>query len=178
MKYTKVRNVKDPQRANPGDAGIDFFIPIIGDQFLLALSDKNQNNRWHVMWDKTGYDMGERNFERVIVIPPHEKILIPSGIHVNLKLGTCMKAMNKSGVATKMGLCKMAELIDSSYQGEVHISMVNTSNDIVILRSNMKIIQFIIQKHEDDEPDFIQDLEGLYEEVSQRGEGGFGSSGN
>ena len=177
MKYTKVKNVKDPQRANPGDAGIDFFMPPITDKLVMELRDKNQLSRYKILWDKTQYDHGQGNFERVIVLPAHERILIPSGIHVNLEPGTCMQAANKSGIATKLGLDRLAELVDESYQGEVHISLVNTSNDVVLLYGGMKIIQFVIYKYENCQPDLIPDMEYLYPEESQRGEGGFGSSG-
>ena len=178
MRYTRVRNVKEPNRANKGDAGMDLFIPPITDRFILDLTRKNEGSRWHILWEKTGYDLGEDNFERVIILPPGERLLIPSGIHVELPKNHKLEAANKSGVASKMGLDKMAELVDESYQGELHISLANTSNDIVILRSNMKIIQFVLSEYNPTPWEEVPCLTEMYKETTSRGQGGFGSTGN
>lgn len=177
MRYTKVRNVKDPNRANPGDAGMDLFVPIINDQLIIDITIKNRKARYHILWDKTRYDHGEGNFERIIVLPPHERILIPSGIHVELPPNHKLQAANKSGIATKLGLCKMAELVDESYQGEVHISVVNTSNDIVKIYGGMKIIQFVLTQYNPTPWDLVPCITEMYKDKTSRGEEGFGSSG-
>jgi dUTP pyrophosphatase len=175
MKYTKVRNVKDPERAHPGDAGIDFYIPEFSERFLRDLVLANIPNRTRLFY---GVTLGNRPGDLSIVMGPHERVLIPSGIHVKLRKGTKLQAANKSGNAHKLGLDVLAELVDESYQGEVHISVVNTSNDIVELTANMKIIQFVITKYEDDMPELVPSKIELYEDViTERGEEGFGSSG-
>jgi dUTP pyrophosphatase len=178
MKFTKVRNVKDPNRAHPGDAGVDFFIPEFDDEFLIDLRLKNQSHRYHIFWDKTHYDRSEDNFERVVVIPPHERLLIPSGIHVKLPPGHKLQAANKSGIANHYGVDKMAELVDESYQGEVHISIVNTSNNIMVIRGGMKIIQFVLTEYNPTPWLMVKSLEHLYPNKTSRAEGGFGSTGN
>jgi dUTPase len=68
--------------------------------------------------------------------------------------------------------------VDLSYAGEVHISVVNTSDDIIELLPNEKIIQFILT------PIICCDIievkyEDLYKEFAHtsRNQGGFGSSG-
>ncbi len=84
--------------------------------------------------------------------------------------------MNKSGVASKTGLDKLAELIDEDYQGEIHINVVNTGTNPVVIRPGDKIAQMIIT------PVYIADLEmknsadEVFTEETVRGEGGFGST--
>ena len=84
--------------------------------------------------------------------------------------------MNKSGVASKTGLDKLAELIDEDYQGEIHINLVNTGSNPVVIRPGDKIAQMIIT------PVYIADLEmknsadEVFTEETVRGEGGFGST--
>jgi|LSQX01.2.fsa_nt_gb deoxyuridine 5'-triphosphate nucleotidohydrolase len=184
MKYTKTRLVTDPQRANPGDAGIDFYIPQFTKPFISALMDRNKGNAvylfYEVDWAKY-FDVDLHEMvpfkELTIVLMPHHRILIPSGIHVKLEPGTMMDAKNKSGVAHKMGLDIMAQLVDESYQGEVHLSINNTSAHPVILKQGMKLVQFVISKYENSELMGVSDLGKLYGELkTERGAGGFGSS--
>jgi dUTP pyrophosphatase len=84
--------------------------------------------------------------------------------------------MNKSGVSSKTGLDKLAELVDEDYQGEIHINVVNTGTNPVVIRPGDKIAQMIIT------PVYIADLElknsadEVFTEETVRGEGGFGST--
>jgi len=168
MKFTKVRKVKDPDVAHAGDAGIDFFVPELDYLFFNDFWNINDHHRIFLSGDKV---------EGIkIIIPPHNRILIPSGIHVKLKPGIALIAMNKSGVATKLGLDVMAQVVDEHYQGEVHISLVNTSTTPVHIMSGDKIIQFVRFKINQDPLEEVDSLETLYDEVSSRGSGGFGST--
>ena len=175
MKFTKVREVRSPERANQGDAGIDFFIPYFTVDFINALFKANSSNKIYLMYQLDDIDLTPGDM--VIVLMPHSRILIPSGIHVKLDPGTMMDAKNKSGVAHKLGLDIMAQLVDESYQGEVHLSINNTSNYPVFLKEGMKLIQFVISKYESSQLKHIADLKELYDgHDSSRGDGGFGSS--
>lgn len=114
-----------------------------------------------------------------IIMKQYAKILIPSGIHVKLPKNVFLNAENKSGIASKRGLIKLASLIDTDYQGEIHINLANITDNKVILLLGEKIIQFVpyfqpnmkeIKEH--------SSLEELYANTkSIRGSGGFGSSG-
>lgn len=167
MKYTKVREVKDPIRGTPQSAGIDFFVPKFTKDFLEALDNKNEKYMYTI--DKTNKN---------IHLAGHGRLLIPSGIHVNLPKGTALIAHNKSGVATKKGLDRLAEVVDEDYQGEVHISIVNTSNGAVEIKEDEKLIQFLLFPILYSEPHCFSDLDELYDDVTERGAGGFGSTGS
>ena len=114
-------------------------------------------------------DFGFKNLK------PGERILIPSGIRANVPSGFALIAFNKSGVASKLGLGKMAEVVDEDYQGEIHISVVNTSNVSVRIESGQKIIQFVLIPINYALPIVVEENE-LYNETTERGEGGFGST--
>ena len=109
-------------------------------------------------------------------VPPHERFFIPSGIKVNVPEGYALIAFNKSGVALKKGLLVGAAVVDSDYQGEVHLHLVNTSCKPVTIEPGEKITQFLLIPVDHCEVEVVAENE-LYEEVTQRGTGGFGSTG-
>jgi len=161
MKYTKIRKVKSLARGTSQSAGIDFFIP----------DEWNDGQPYH--------------------IPPGGRVLIPSGIKVNVPTGYALIAFNKSGVASKTGLIVGACVVDEDYQGEVHLNMINTnqSSEVfsdsgayaknsgwITINPGDKLTQFILVPVNYANPIEV-DLENLYEETSERGEGGFGSTG-
>lgn len=114
-----------------------------------------------------------------IEIFPHSKVLIPSGIHVNLPDNVFLIADNKSGIAAKRGLIVGSDVIDVDYQGEIHIHLINTTNFIINISAGEKIVQLLptFQPKMNNITEFSS-LEDLYKDkVSQRGAGGFGSSG-
>lgn len=136
INFLKVRDVKDPNRSFPTDAGIDFFIPKFTEKFIKDLKDKNPRLRIDVVKDKEG--------KKYIDIPPHERILIPSGLHLRMSSpNRALIAANKSGVCSKQGLIFGAQVIDYSYQGEVHISVINTTKEYKFIYENQKIMQYI-----------------------------------
>lgn len=161
MKYSKIRNVKSPSRGTQQSAGIDFFVP----------------NDW--------------NDGKPLTLRPGERVLIPSGIKVNVPTGHALIAFNKSGVASKKGLIVGACVVDEDYQGEIHINVINTcqlkhnwddtvwTGDLgqVTIEPGEKLVQFILLPVLYANPEETE-IENLYSEISERGEGGFGSTGN
>lgn len=159
MKYSKVRDVKSPERGTGKAAGIDFFIP--------------------------------EDFEDVMVLPKSD-CLIPSGILMAIPEGYMLMAADKSGVVTSKSaqvrawgkpkkdtdtcLIVGAKIVDEDYQGEIHIHVINVGRESVILRPGMKIAQFILVPVSYEGLEEVPENE-LFAEVSERGEGGFGSTG-
>ena len=169
IKFTKIRDVKSPVRGTTEAAGIDFFVPNYNEQFEDDFRVKNPNIRYEVSFSNNSMKMQ---------LQPNQRVLIPSGIKTWMIVGTALIAANKSGVATKKGLIFGAQVVDSDYSGEVHISVINVSNDVVYIETGEKLIQFIhtpvmltpIEEVDNDE------FERLHSE-SVRGSGGFGSTG-
>lgn len=170
MKISKIRNVKTPTRANTHDAGVDLYIP--EDLTVNDIGAIPQNKGHHIgLFGNKITGLLDR-----IVLEPGKRILLPSGIKANVPEGYAMLIYNKSGVASKTGLTKLAEVIDSGYQGEIHINVVNTSKtDTVVLIPGTKIVQFLLVPISTEDVE-LTDIDDLYTEVSNRGSGGFGST--
>jgi dUTP pyrophosphatase len=110
------------------------------------------------------------------VVAPGESALIPSGIKVNLPHLWSLIAFNKSGVATKKRLQVGAAVVDSDYQGEIHLHVFNVGNESQTIRAGDKLVQFVCiftPQH----PLTEVDNSDLFEQVTERGAGGFGSTG-
>ena len=174
IQFTKIRDVKSPSRANANDAGTDFFIPYYTERFLADLKEKNKNNDITFVYKIDG--QGDQIVE--MTLAPHAQINIPSGIKVNiLDKNTYLDADNKSGVATKYRLVVGAKVVDAGYQGEVHLNLINTSDEEVTLRTGQKIVQFIHKEYINTEWQEITNEQYDALKVSDRGTGGFASSG-
>jgi len=171
MKFSKVRDVKNPERGTAMSAGIDFFVPKYDEKFTKDFIDKNPLTSNYIL------ELEENSCIHTININPNGRILIPSGIHVNLEdLGTsgiALIAHNKSGVGTKLGLDRLAEVVDEDYQGEIHISVVNTSTENVTITADQKLIQFLLIPVMYNIPVEVP-FEDLYLYKSGRGNKGFG----
>lgn len=175
FRFIKVREVVSPNRANPNDAGLDFYVPT--NLYPEDIHSKNE-------FDSEGYDLdvpfGEA-FVRHIALKPGHRILIPSGIKGLLEPPASMlMAANKSGIATKKGLIFTAEIVDSPYVGEIHIGIYNTSQEIQVIEAGQKLVQFIHVPIYITEPEEIQQDEFYTESQmwGSRGDKGFGSSQN
>jgi len=148
MRIAKIRDVKTPTRANSTDAGIDFFIP-------NSWNDQAHNIQW---------------------LKPGESVLIPSGIKVDVPEGFALIAFNKSGVAVKKSLHVGACVVDHGYQGELHLNLTNVGDTEQSIAAGDKIVQFVLLPLGETEVEVV-DEKDLFDAVSSRGEGGFGSSG-
>jgi dUTP pyrophosphatase len=165
-------DVKKPERAY-GNAGIDFFIPNCTDAFVKAFNEKNLIENASLFVNEKG--------ESFIRIEPHGRANIPSGIRSRICVNVALEAHNKSGIATKHGLVFGASTVDASYQGIIHISLINTTNKAVELPLGMKVVQFIPRIIDISEIEVYDNMsfEEFYKdfEHTNRGEGAFGSTG-
>lgn len=126
--------------------------------------------------ESAGIDFFIPNDMGLLTILPNASIKIPSGIKVSIPKDHALIGFNKSGVAVK-GLQLGACVVDSDYQGEVHIHLFNVTNSIIKLEPGQKIVQFILMPIISCSVTEVEQEE-LYEAVSERGEGGFGSTDN
>lgn len=176
--FTKVREVKSPNRANSGDAGLDFYVPILTVDDIRKV--KQNEDQMHLGNLRFSYD----NDDTISVkLTPGGRVLIPSGIRVLIDPKESMlMAANKSGVATKKGLLYTAEIVDSPYTGEVHIGVFNSSPQKVEinLTKNEKLMQFVHVPIILSTPVEVtkEQYEAFEKDWGTRGSGGFGSSDN
>ena len=105
-----------------------------------------------------------------------DAVMIPSGIMVNVPAGFALIAFNKSGVATRKNLQVGACVVDSGYQGEIHIHLTNVGQQVQHIEAGDKIVQFVLLPLGDPTVEIVKE-NILYSESSTRGTGGFGSTG-
>ena len=111
-------------------------------------------------------------------LSPGSSVLIPSGIKANIPSDHVFIAFNKSGVSTKKGLSVGACVVDEDYQGEIHIHLINVSDQSVTINPGEKIIQFLLLPIIYESIEIVESEESLWEGKStERGESGFGSTG-
>jgi len=106
-----------------------------------------------------------------LTIPVKEWRLVRTGIKIALPTGTVGLVWDKSGLASK-GLHLLAGVIDEGYRGEILVNVLNLNQKDYKLSAGQKIGQLLIQ------PILYPDIEeAIINDVTQRGEKGFGSSG-
>ncbi len=110
-----------------------------------------------------------------LVIPPGERVLVPTGIALEIPPGWEGQVRPRSGLALRHGitLINAPGTIDSDYRGEVAVPLVNLGGEPFHLRRGDRIAQLLLARAEPIEWDEADDLAG-----SGRGEGGFGSTGS
>ena len=114
------------------------------------------------------------NLEKSVVLEPLERQLISTGIYIALPKGYEAQVRPRSGLAIKKGISVLNSpgTIDADYRGEVKVALVNLSNENVEIKNGERIAQMVIAGHETVK---WQEVDLL--EETQRGEGGFGSTG-
>ena len=123
-----------------------------------------------------GIDLFIPNTFRESYLAVGGSILIPSGLKLDVPAGYAFVLMNKSGVASKKQLIVGACVVDQGYQGEINIHVINAGRYAVRLTPGMKIVQGLLIAISDALPMEVKE-DDLYDHVSNRGEGGFGSTG-
>lgn len=109
-----------------------------------------------------------------IIIKPGEVKLVPTGLYLEIPKGYEIQVRARSGLALKnsIGVANGIGTIDSDYRGELCVILVNFGQNEFVVKNGDRIAQMVLNKYEPIE--FVVD-----EELSstERGEGGFGSSG-
>ena len=124
-----------------------------------------------------GIDFFVPNDYEPIVLEPNDDILIDSGIKVIVPEGYALIFKEKSGVAVNKKLTIGAAVVDSDYRGVVHFHLFNNGNKVQFINPGDKIIQGLIIPVMLYVPEEISEEEyNLYD--TERGEGGFGSTGD
>lgn len=114
------------------------------------------------------------NIDAPIVLKPLERVLIPTGLYIQLPEGYEAQIRPRSGLALKKGLSvpNSPGTIDADYRGEIGVILVNLSNQEVTVEDGERVCQMVIAKYTKAE---IIEVETLDE--SERGAGGFGHTG-
>ena len=116
-----------------------------------------------------GYDLYSID---TVVIPPKHRALLSTGIAVVLPPGVYGRVAPRSSLALKYGIQVGAGVIDPDYTGEVKVILFNHGHADFEVNKGDRIAQLILEKC--DTPEVVEI--GLLEET-ERGAGGFGSTG-
>lgn len=112
--------------------------------------------------------------DKDIVLKPLERALIPTGIKIEIPNEYEAQIRARSGLSVKHGitLINAVGTVDADYRGEVCVGLVNLSNEEYTIKPDDRIAQLVIMRVEKAEIEITAELS-----ESQRGEGGFGSTG-
>ena len=117
-------------------------------------------------WIKEGKD---------IILHPLERVLIQTGIYIALPEGYECQIRPRSGMALKRGLTVLNTpgTIDADYRGEICVIVANLSNEVQKIEDGERICQMVVSKHET-----VSWIPSETLDETDRGEGGFGHTGN
>lgn len=113
--------------------------------------------------------------DEAVVIHPLQTVFIHTGLAMEVPEGYAGLVYARSGLACKKGLAPANKVgvVDSDYRGELMVALYNHSNQPITVEHGERIAQMIITPY----------LKAIYEvadelDDTQRGRGGFGSTGN
>lgn len=115
------------------------------------------------------------NIEDSIDIDPLCRVLIPTGIYIELPKGYEAQVRPRSGLALKHGITVLNSpgTIDADYRGEICVILINLSNIPFTIKPYERIAQLVFAKCEQAELVEVEEINN-----TERGEGGFGHTGN
>lgn len=121
----------------------------------------------------SGMDL-RANIPERLVLCSLERVLVPTGLFIELPQGFEAQVRPRSGLAIKQGITCLNTpgTIDSDYRGEIKIILVNLSAQEQFIERGERIAQMVIQQIEKITWQEVTVLEG-----TQRSHGGFGSTG-
>jgi dUTP pyrophosphatase len=112
--------------------------------------------------------------ESEITIKPLQRILVPTGLHIELPIGYEAQIRPRSGLAYKHGISIVNSpgTIDADYRGEIKVLLVNLSDTDFVVNNGDRIAQMVIAKHETIGWEEVESLND-----TARGAGGYGHTG-
>lgn len=114
------------------------------------------------------------NLETEIPIHPGERLIVGTGLYIELPIGYEAQIRPRSGMAIKDGITVLNTpgTIDADYRGEIGVILINHSKAIRWIMDGDRIAQMVIAKHERAEWEVVRNLG-----TTERGTGGYGSTG-
>lgn len=109
-----------------------------------------------------------------VIIKPMQRAIIKTGLYLELPIGTEAQVRPRSGLAIKKGITVLNSpgTIDADYRGEVGVILINLSSEDFVVENGARIAQLVLAKHDRAQWQQVDQLSS-----TDRGEGGFGSTG-
>ncbi|WP_179337556.1 dUTP diphosphatase [Winogradskyella ludwigii] len=114
------------------------------------------------------------NLSESRILKPLERTIVGTGLFIELPVGIEAQVRPRSGLAAKKGITVLNApgTVDADYRGEIGVILVNLSNEDFEINNGERIAQLVIAKHERADWEQVEILSD-----TDRGEGGFGSTG-
>ena len=114
------------------------------------------------------------DIESPIILGPLERVIVPTGLFMEIPAGYEVQVRPRSGLAAKHGVTVLNSpgTIDADYRGELEVILVNLSATPFTIEPSERIAQIVLARHESIEWEPVESLS-----ESERGTGGFGSTG-
>ena len=114
------------------------------------------------------------SLDQAVVLDPGKRVLVPTGLFIELPRNYEAQIRPRSGLALKKGISILNTpgTIDSDYRGEIGIILINLSSEPFIIEDGERICQMVIARHET-----IEWIETDNLNDTERGSGGFGHTG-
>lgn len=134
-------------------------------------------SRWQLPQYATPQSAGvdlRANTVEDIILPPLGRTIVPTGLFLEIPAGYEAQVRPRSGLAAKKGVTVLNApgTIDADYRGEVGVILVNLSQDPFTIVPGERVAQMVFARHEQ-----VEWVEAESLEDSERGAGGFGSTG-
>jgi dUTP pyrophosphatase len=109
-----------------------------------------------------------------VTLKPMERVLIPTGLFIEIPSNYEIQIRPRSGLALKQGITCLNTpgTIDSDYRGEIKVLLINLSNEEQTISNQDRIAQMVLAKTEKAHFKLVTQIDS-----TQRGEGGFGHTG-
>ena len=138
-------------------------------KIVLLNSDSRYPTKSHMT--DAGYDLFSTED---VSLKPFQRKVVKTGIKLSIPVGFYGRIAPRSGLAVKNGIDVLAGVIDSGYNGEIGVVLINTDKfESVSLPKSSRIAQLIFEKCEDMNFETVLSLD-----ISERDAGGFGSTGD
>jgi dUTP pyrophosphatase len=114
------------------------------------------------------------NIDQAITLAPLGRSLVKTGLFVEIPIGYEIQVRPRSGLAFKKGITVLNSpgTIDADYRGEIGVLLVNLSSEPFVIEDGERIAQLVLASYEQASWQEVEILED-----SDRGQGGFGSTG-
>jgi len=142
-------------------------------QQVKIINQSKHENPHYATEGSAGMDL-RANIDIPVVLQPLERALIPTGLYVQLPKGYEGQIRPRSGLSIKKGitLINCVGTLDSDYTGEIKLGIINLSQEPYTVEDGERLAQLVVAQY--------TQIEWLNVEIldeTERGEGGFGSTG-
>ena len=148
------------------------FVPLPGNIIKIINQSANPLPEYATP-GSSGMDI-RANLDTELIIQSLERVLIPTGLFIELPEGYEAQIRPRSGLAIKQGITCLNTpgTIDADYRGEIKIILINLSKEEQVIQPGDRIAQLVIQKVEKGVWNEVEQLD-----ITERSAGGFGHTG-